>query len=468
MSGQGEFAQDVSRVVGGYEILGQLGEGGMATVYLARQTDLDRLVALKELRELSSSDPSFAQRFLREARMAASLTHPNIVTVHDYFQFEGTPFIAMEYIENGSLRPHIGHMSLAQVGGVMEGMLAGLGYAGERGIVHRDVKPENVMVSSDGRVKIADFGIAKARYAFQTGGALTAEGTALGTPNYMAPEQALAEEVGTWTDLYAVGIMAFEFFVGRPPFADTPQPLVVIMRQVQDPLPPVTAFDPRIDPRIASWIAWLTAKEHVDRPQTAAEAWDGFEEILIAMLGPRWQRESRLLAAGAAAPGAPVPPRSGATRGTVPAVAIGTFAGGAAAGAAAGFAAEAGSPTPSSRPTRPLGDPALAATVPPNPDLLGVDRTEGLNGARTRAAGDPSGPPNRRTWKPVAIALVAAGLITVLAVAALRSNSSGSSAGAPRANTATQPAAAPPPATPQSATTPTTAAASTPDTSAGT
>ncbi|MEA2483109.1 MAG: eukaryotic-like serine/threonine-protein kinase, partial [Thermoleophilaceae bacterium] len=150
--------RDLKRLVGRYELLGQLGHGGMATVHLARQPDLDRLVALKELKTLTSSDPSVARRFLREARMAGSLSHPSIVTVHDYFEAEGTPFIAMEYMEQGSLRPYIGQMSLAQVGGVMEALLAGLEHAARNGIVHRDLKPENVMVSSDGRVKIADFG----------------------------------------------------------------------------------------------------------------------------------------------------------------------------------------------------------------------------------------------------------------------------------------------------------------------
>src|SRR4029079_14377588 len=129
-----------------------------------------------------------------------------------------------------------------------------------------------------------DFGIAKARDAFQTSGALTAEGTALGTPNYMAPEQAAAEEVGPWPDTFAAGIMSLELFVGRPPFSDTPAPLVVLMRQVNDPVPRVADVDPRIDSRISDWIAWLTAKDPAARPQTAGEAWDRFEEIVVAML----------------------------------------------------------------------------------------------------------------------------------------------------------------------------------------
>src|SRR5215813_9312038 len=126
-----------TRRVGRYEIVRVVGRGGMAVVYLARQTDLDRLVALKELRGLHAADPLAAQRFLREARMAGSLSHPNIVGVHDYFEHDGTPYIAMEYIERGSLRPYVGKLDLAQIGGVFEGLLAGLMHAEENGLVHR-------------------------------------------------------------------------------------------------------------------------------------------------------------------------------------------------------------------------------------------------------------------------------------------------------------------------------------------
>src|SRR3712207_311409 len=151
------------KTVGRYEILREIGRGGMAVVYLARQTDLDRFVALKELAAFHATDPQFAHRFLRESRMAGSLSHPNIVTVHDYFEHEGAPFIAMEYLERGSLRPYIGRLNDAQAAGVLEGVLAGLTQGEAQGIVHRDLKPENLMVSSDGRIKITDFGIAKAK-----------------------------------------------------------------------------------------------------------------------------------------------------------------------------------------------------------------------------------------------------------------------------------------------------------------
>ena len=153
---------DVTRTVGRFEILREIGRGGMAVVYLARQNDLDRLVALKELPAFHAADSDFAERFLRESRIAGSLSHPNIVTVHDYFDVEGTPYISMEYLERGSLRPHMRNMSLPQVAGVLEGLLAALDHAHARGIVHRDLKPENLLLTRQGSVKVADFGIAKA------------------------------------------------------------------------------------------------------------------------------------------------------------------------------------------------------------------------------------------------------------------------------------------------------------------
>jgi len=286
---------DVMKTVGRYEILREVGRGGMAMVYLARQTDLDRFVALKELGAFHASDPSFAQRFLRESRVAGSLSHPNIVTVHDYFEHDGTPYIAMEYVERGSLRPYVGRMTLAQIGGVLEGLLAGLTHAETQGIVHRDLKPENLMVTADGRVKIADFGIAKATTKMQTGAFLTATGTTVGTPTYMAPEQAMAQDIGPWTDLYSVGCMAFELFTGKVPFHDSDAPMAILLRHVNEPIPPVKSIVPEVDQRISDWIEQLLVKDPTQRTQNANDAWDEFEEILLSLLGPRWRREARLV-----------------------------------------------------------------------------------------------------------------------------------------------------------------------------
>jgi serine/threonine protein kinase len=285
---------DVLKTVGRYEILREVGRGGMAVVYLARQTDLDRFVALKELAAFHAADHSLAQRFLRESRVAGSLSHPNIVTVHDYFEHDGTPYIAMEYVERGSLRPYVGRLTPAQIGGVLEGLLAALAHAEQHGIVHRDLKPENLMVTSDGRVKIADFGIAKATTRMQTGAFLTATGTTVGTPTYMAPEQAMAQEIGPWTDLYSVGCMAFELYTGRVPFHDSEAPMAILLRHVNEPIPPVRSIDPSVDERISDWVEALLVKDPDQRTRSAADAWDELEEILISQLGPRWRREARL------------------------------------------------------------------------------------------------------------------------------------------------------------------------------
>src|SRR6476646_3255111 len=286
---------EVTKTVGRYEVLHELGRGGMALVYLARQTDLDRYVALKELGAFHASDPSFAQRFLRESRVAGSLSHPNIVTVHDYFEHDGTPYIAMEYIERGSLRPYVGRLTMAQIGGVLEGLLAGLTNAESHGIVHRDLKPENLMVTADGRIKIADFGIAKATTRMQTGAFLTATGTTVGTPTYMAPEQAMAQDIGAWTDLYSVGCMAFEMFTGNVPFHDSDAPMAILLRHVNEPIAPVIRIRPAVDPRISAGVEALLLKEPTARTQNAQDAWDDFEETLLSLLGPRWRRDARLV-----------------------------------------------------------------------------------------------------------------------------------------------------------------------------
>ena len=176
-----------ARTVGRFALVRELGRGGMAVVYLARQAGLDREVALKELAPHGVADESFTQRFIRESRLTSSLAHPSIVTVFDYFEHDGVPYIAMEYLERGSLRPWVPRASHAQVAGILENVLAGLAHAHRRGVVHRDLKPENLLVTSDGAIKIADFGIAKAVGEAATSSFRTATGMAIGTPAYMAP-----------------------------------------------------------------------------------------------------------------------------------------------------------------------------------------------------------------------------------------------------------------------------------------
>jgi serine/threonine protein kinase len=289
------------RKVGRYEILREIGRGGTAVVYLARQTDLDRNVALKELASFRASDPAFVERFLRESRLTGSLNHPNIVTVYEYFEHDGAPFIAMEYFARGSLRPYIGRLELPQITGVLEGLLAGLAHAESQGIVHRDLKPENVMVTSNGGVKIADFGMAKAR-ELQTAGALTESGTTVGTPAYMAPEQALGARVGPTADLYSLGVIAYELLSGRVPFDQAEAPMAIMLRHLNDPVTPLTTLRPGVDAELAACVEQLLAKEPADRPPSAADAWEMLEEIVIGVLGPRWRRGAHLVDEPASSP----------------------------------------------------------------------------------------------------------------------------------------------------------------------
>ncbi|HEX6027247.1 MAG TPA: protein kinase, partial [Solirubrobacter sp.] len=277
--------------VGPYEIVRQIGRGGMAVVYLARQPALARSVALKELSPFYVRDESLARRFLREARVAGSLNHPNVVTVFDFIEQDGTPYIAMEYVDRGSLRPSVGKLSLAQSAGVLEGLLAALSHAESMKIVHRDIKPENLLVTTDGAIKIGDFGIAKAYQQVATEEMLTPAGATVGTPAYMAPEQAMAQEMGPWTDLYQTGVVAFELFTGDVPFRAEGPPMAMIMKHISEPVPPMPAGT---DPALEQWVRRMLAKDPAERPASAKEAWEALEDIVVSMLGPLWRRDARL------------------------------------------------------------------------------------------------------------------------------------------------------------------------------
>jgi serine/threonine protein kinase len=243
----------------------------MAVVYLARQPALDREVALKQL-DFEREDVTLAERFVREARLAAALDHPNVVTLFDFFEHGGVPYIAMEYVSGGSLRPLVRDLRLPQVFGVLEGVLNGLGHAEEHAIAHRDLKPENVLITRRGGVKIADFGIARAYNALT--GHLTSTSAAIGTPAYMAPEQALSERLGPYTDVYAVGVMAYELLAGRTPFEPGGGPMAVLYAHVHQRPPPLAELAPDAPASLQSWVEWLLAKAPTERPASAAQACD--------------------------------------------------------------------------------------------------------------------------------------------------------------------------------------------------
>jgi serine/threonine protein kinase len=290
----GRGTSPASRVVGQYQLIGEIGSGGMAVVYLAQQLNLKREVALKELRLGDRMDTASAHRFLREARLAGSFSHPNIVTVHDYFEHQGVPYIAMEYLPSGSLRPYVGDLTLPQTGGVLSDALAGLGHAAQRGVVHRDIKPENLLVTSEGGIKITDFGVAKVTHSLASQSMVTSSGNTVGTPNYLSPEQAMGHPVGPWTDIYSLGITAFELLVGRTPFGDTEEPMGIMLRHVNEVVPRVSDERPTVHPWVSDWVAWMTSKAPNDRPASAHEALRALDDMFVHLLGPRWREEALL------------------------------------------------------------------------------------------------------------------------------------------------------------------------------
>ncbi len=281
---------DPGRRIGSYDVVGEIARGGMATVFLARQPSLGRSVALKRV-DLTG-DPTLGTRFVDEAEIVARLAHENIVTVYDFFEHDGVPFIAMEYVDGGSLRDRADSLTLPQVIGVLGNVLAALEYAEAHGIAHRDLKPDNLLVTGGGTVKVADFGLARA-YNELTG-RMTPSGVAMGTPAYMAPEQATGEPLSPATDLYAVGVIAYELLAGRPPFDPSDTPVAVLYRHVNHPAPALAGLVPDVDPAIADWVEWLLRKPPAERPAGASEAWEALEGHAVDLLGPYWRRSSRL------------------------------------------------------------------------------------------------------------------------------------------------------------------------------
>ena len=404
--------------VGRYEIVGELGRGGMARVHLARQLDLDRYAALKELGWLQREDAEMAARFLRESRLAGALNHTCIVTVLDFFEHEGTRYIAMEYVPRGSLRPWVGRLSFEQVGGVLENVLAGLAHAHAHGVIHRDLKPENLMVTDEGRVKITDFGIAKALTPEDTSAFRTATGATLGTPAYMAPEQAMGEGVGPWTDLYAVGVIAYELLSGTVPFSNV-EPVAVMLAHIQQDPPPLCSHAPDVPEPIAAWVHGLLAKAPDDRPDSARAAWEELEEHLLEGAGPRWRRTARIggepsEAGGRTPSGRPITPAQFATAEE----GWETFADPSSRWDAPAPTRES-VPPPDAAPTRETAAPQSAGTPPAGATPPPPSGAPLAGEASSRAATAPTAvlaPPRRRArW----LVLAGAGLAAVLVAVAL-------------------------------------------------
>jgi hypothetical protein len=275
-----------------YELSERVATGGMGTIYEAHDHRLGRRVAVKLLKDELAQDPRFVERFRREARAAAALSHPCIAAVFDYGQQDGTHFIVMELAEGRDLARLLreeGPLSPDRAVRITTQICEALGHAHAAGVVHRDVKPANVIVGGGDRVKVTDFGIARA-----TGDStLTATGSVLGTAHYISPEQAEGTKVGPASDIYSLGIVLYEMLTGSMPFTGD-SPVSVAMRHVTDDVPAPSALNPAVPVELDAVVARATARPPGDRWRNAA----AMAEALGAGVEPTGETVTQAVAAG--------------------------------------------------------------------------------------------------------------------------------------------------------------------------
>jgi serine/threonine protein kinase len=285
----------VGQRLGKHQILSEIGRGGMAVVYKAFDTGLQRYVALKVLSPRLAADEQVLRRFEREATTAANLKHPNIVIIHDVGSAEGYYFIVMELLEGQTLREEIrarGAMLPARAAYITSQIASALDYAHQQGLIHRDVKPSNIILGRDDRTTLTDFGLVRAAHSVR----LTEAGAAVGTLEYMAPEQLGGEEIDWRADVYSLGVVVYELLVGRTPFTgDTPFSLM--QKVMYEPPPPLENIAQTLPPGVGRVVAQALSKSPSDRSRSAGEfasalycALSGEELGLVDRLG----RELRL------------------------------------------------------------------------------------------------------------------------------------------------------------------------------
>jgi len=258
----------VGQKLGVYELVAVLGRGGMGAVYKARQPSLDRMVAVKVLPASFSGDASFAKRFMREAKSTAAVSHPHIIEIFDYGLDQGRHYIAMELIDGESLSAVLdrqGALPARRTVDLMRQVASALAKAHAAGIVHRDVKPGNILLTRDGVAKVADFGLAKRP---EIDANVTADGQALGTPLYMSPEMVRGERVDARSDLYSLGATFYHLLAGRPPFEGTSAYAVALKHSEEEP-PPLDKWAPDTPPELCHIVHRLLRKNPAERYQSA-------------------------------------------------------------------------------------------------------------------------------------------------------------------------------------------------------
>src|SRR5437868_6381524 len=334
------------RTLGDTQVLRKLGQGGMGQVYLARQLSLKRDVALKLLRKDLAADPTALKRFQAEAEAVARISHPNIVQVYAVGEHEGVRFMALEYVEGRNLSDFLakkGPPDLPVALAVIRQVAAALQRASEAGIVHRDVKPENILVTRKAEVKVTDFGLSRLVAGDQQPLNLTQSGVALGTPLYMAPEQVQGKPIDHRTDVYSLGVTCYHLLAGQPPFGGATA-FEVAMKHVHEHPPPLAAVRPDLPPDLCAMVHKMMAKDPAERYQTAREIIRDLARVREGLsLGLSVPQPAVVLTVGAAPAATPVP------QGTT--INLPAYPG---AGTALGFP-----PPPSAWPARVLGVLAL-------------------------------------------------------------------------------------------------------------
>ncbi len=264
-----------SVVDGRYRVERRIGSGGMADVWLADDLHLPRRVALKVLHAHFARDPEFIERFRREAESAAALQHTNIVPIFDRGQVEDTYYIAMAYLDGSTLREliNIGLTPVESVA-IVRQILEAAGFAHSHGVIHRDLKPLNVIVDSSGKATVTDFGIARAGASD-----MTEAGSVMGTASYLSPEQAQGVEVGPESDLYSVGVVLYECLSGRVPFEGETAVAVALRQATEDPLPP-SAYNPSVSPALDAVVMRALARNPVNRFPDAYTFIDALDQAM--------------------------------------------------------------------------------------------------------------------------------------------------------------------------------------------